>query len=160
MPPYFCIRKMKMQKMKLKLTLYAIAFLALLTNIQTFAQTQTDVDAVTGATSVSTGNPEKDDDPGTSGPSGKKKGFLNRLSVGGYGEAVYTYNMYSDNFGIYSSPETYRNVKGHGRFDLPHVVVMLGYDFGRGWTLGMEIEFEHGGVEAMISGADGPSAWR
>ena len=119
MPPYFCIRKMKMQKMKLKLTLYAIAFLALSTNIQTFAQTQTDVDAVTGATSVSTGNPEKDDDPGTSGPSGKKKGFLNRLSVGGYGEAVYTYNMYSDNFGIYSSPET-----------------------------------------DMISGADGPSAWR
>ena len=136
--------------MKLKLTLYAIAFLALSTNIQTFAQTQTDVDAVTGATSVSTGNPEKDDDPGTSGPSGKKKGFLNRLSVGGYGEAVYTYNMYSDNFGIYSSPETYRNVKGHGRFDLPHVVVMLGYDFGRGWTLGMEIEFEHGGVEAAV----------
>lgn len=136
--------------MKLKLTLYAIAFLALSTNIQTFAQTQTDVDAVTGAASVSTGNPEKDDDPGTSGLSGKKKGFLNRLSVGGYGEAVYTYNMYSDNFGIYSSPETYRNVKGHGRFDLPHVVIMLGYDFGRGWTLGMEIEFEHGGVEAAV----------
>lgn len=139
-----------MQKMKLKLTLYAIAFLALSTNIQTFAQTQTDVDAVTGATSVSTGNPEKDDDPGTSGLSGKKKGFLNRLSVGGYGEAVYTWNMYSDNFGIYSSPETYRDAKGHGRFDLPHVVVMLGYDFGRGWTLGMEIEFEHGGVEAAV----------
>lgn len=130
--------------------LYAIAFLALSTNIQTFAQTQTDVDAVTGATSVSTGNPEKDDDPGTSGLSGKKKSFLNRLSVGGYGEAVYTWNMYSDNFGIYSSPETYRDAKGHGRFDLPHVVVMLGYDFGRGWTLGMEIEFEHGGVEAAV----------
>ena len=46
---------MKMQKMKLKLTLYAIAFLALSTNIQTFAQTQTDVDAVTGATLTTDG---------------------------------------------------------------------------------------------------------
>ena len=61
-----------------------------------------------------------------------------------------TYNMYSDNFGIYSDPEEYRNSKGHGRFDLPHAVIMLGYDFGKGWKLGMEIEFEHGGVEAAV----------
>lgn len=134
--------------MKLKLTLYAIAFLALSTNIQTFAQTRTDVDAFTGATSGSGSTLEKEDHDGQD----KKpaRGFLDRLTLGGYGEAVYTWNMYSDNFGIYSSPETYRNVKGHGRFDLPHVVVMLGYDFGRGWTLGMEIEFEHGGVEAAV----------
>lgn len=128
--------------------LYAIAFLALLTNTQTFAQTRTDVDAFTGATSGSGSPLEKEDHDGQD----KKpaRGFLDRLTLGGYGEAVYTWNMYSDNFGIYSSPETYRNVKGHGRFDLPHVVVMLGYDFGRGWTLGMEIEFEHGGVEAAV----------
>lgn len=128
--------------------LYAIAFLALLTNTQTFAQTRTDVDAFTGATSGSGSTLEKEDHDGQD----KKpaRGFLDRLTLGGYGEAVYTWNMYSDNFGIYSSPETYRNVKGHGRFDLPHVVVMLGYDFGRGWTLGMEIEFEHGGVEAAV----------
>ena len=128
--------------------LYAIAFLALLTNIQTFAQTRTDVDAFTGATSGSGSTLEKEDYDGQD----KKpaRGFLDRLTLGGYGEAVYTWNMYSDNFGVYSSPETYRNVKGHGRFDLPHVVVMLGYDFGRGWTLGMEIEFEHGGVEAAV----------
>ena len=128
--------------------LYAIAFLALLTNTQTFAQTRTDVDAFTGATSGSGSTLEKEDHDGQD----KKpaRGFLDRLTLGGYGEAVYTWNMYSDNFGIYSSPETYRNVKGHGRFDLPHVVVMLGYDFGRGWTLGMEIEFEHGGVEAYV----------
>ena len=128
--------------------LYAIAFLALLTNTQTFAQTHTDVDAFTGATSGSGSTLEKEDHDGQD----KKpaRGFLDRLTLGGYGEAVYTWNMYSDNFGIYSSPETYRNVKGHGRFDLPHVVVMLGYDFGRGWTLGMEIEFEHGGVEAAV----------
>ena len=76
--------------------------------------------------------------------------FADRLTVGGYGEAVMTYNMYSDNFGIYSSPEDYRDVRGHGRFDIPHAVIMLGYDFGRGWSLGMEVEFEHGGVEAAV----------
>lgn len=137
-----------MQKMRPYPILYAIAFLALLTNTQTFAQTRTDVDAFTGATSGSGSTLEKEDHDGQD----KKpaRGFLDRLTLGGYGEAVYTWNMYSDNFGIYSSPETYRNVKGHGRFDLPHVVVMLGYDFGRGWTLGMEIEFEHGGVEAAV----------
>lgn len=73
-----------------------------------------------------------------------------RLTVGGYGETVMTYNMYSDNFGIYSSPETYKNSRGHGRFDIPHAVIMLGYEFDRGWSIGMEIEFEHGGVEAAV----------
>ena len=76
--------------------------------------------------------------------------FTDRLTVGGYGEAVMTYNMYSDNFGIYSSPADYSDVRGHGRFDIPHAVIMLGYDFGRGWSLGMEVEFEHGGVEAAV----------
>ena len=27
---------------------------------------------------------------------------------------------------------------------------MLGYDFGKGWSMGMEIEFEHGGTESAI----------
>jgi len=26
-------------------------------------------------------------------------------------------------------------------------VIMLGYDFGHGWSIGTEIEFEHGGTE-------------
>ena len=86
---------------------------------------------------------------------GTGKGFRDRLTVGGYGEAVMSYNMYSDNFGIYSSPATYRDSKGHGRFDLPHAVLMLGYDFGKGWNLGMEIEFEHGGVEAAVERENG-----
>lgn len=68
-----------------------------------------------------------------------------RLTVGGYGEAVYTRNFYSDNMFRYSHAERYKNAKGHGRVDLPHVVIELGYDFGRGWTMGSEIEFEHGG---------------
>jgi len=75
---------------------------------------------------------------------------LSRLTVGGYGEAVYTRNFYSDNMFRYSHPERYKDAKGHGRVDLPHVVVNLGYDFGKGWSMGSEIEFEHGGNEVAI----------
>ncbi|MBQ7490622.1 MAG: hypothetical protein IJT51_08935 [Bacteroidales bacterium] len=73
-----------------------------------------------------------------------------RLTVGGYGEAVYKYNFYSDNMFRYSHAENYANSKGHGRVDLPHAVFMLGYDFGKGWSFNSEIEFEHGGAEAAV----------
>ncbi len=72
-----------------------------------------------------------------------------RFTIGGYGEAVYSRNFYSDNYLRYSSPDSYKGKK-HGRFDLPHVVIMMGYDFGKGWTMGTEIEFEHGGTESAI----------
>ena len=75
--------------------------------------------------------------------------ILSRFTVGGYGEAVYSYNFYSDKYTRYLYPENYKN-ETHGRFDLPHVVIYLGYDFGKGWTMGSEIEFEHGGTEAAI----------
>ena len=68
-----------------------------------------------------------------------------RLSIGGYGEAAYSRNFFSDHVSRYSQPEQHKNDPSHGRFDLPHVVVYLGYDFGKGWKLGTEIEFEHGG---------------
>lgn len=80
----------------------------------------------------------------------KKRPFLSRLSVGGYGEVAYSRNFYSDNVNRYSHAADYRNAPSHGRFDIPHVVIMLGYDFGRGWTLGSEIEFEHGGTESAV----------
>lgn len=73
-----------------------------------------------------------------------------RLTIGGYGEAVMTRNFFSDNYLRYISPEKYRNDRSHGRFDLPHVVLYLGYDFGRGWSMGTEIEFEHGGTESAF----------
>lgn len=76
----------------------------------------------------------------------KKK---SRFTIGGYGEAVYSQNFYSDNYLRYDSPQDYKDDK-HGRFDLPHVVLMLGYDFGKGWSMGMEIEFEHGGTESAV----------
>lgn len=68
-----------------------------------------------------------------------------RFQLGGYGEAVMQRMFYSDNVARYSYPETYKNNK-HGRFDLPHVVVFMSYDLGKGWKVSTEIEFEHGGT--------------
>ena len=75
---------------------------------------------------------------------------LSRLQLGGYGEAVMSRNFYSDNINRYTHAENYKNAKSHGRFDLPHVVFMIGYDFGKGWRMNAEIEFEHGGTEAAM----------
>lgn len=72
-----------------------------------------------------------------------------RLTLGGYGEAVYSRNFYSDKYMRYITPENYKN-ETHGRFDLPHVVLFIGYDFGKGWSMGSEIEFEHGGTESAV----------
>ncbi len=70
-----------------------------------------------------------------------------RLHVGGYGEVAMSRNFYSDNYLRYTQPDKYRN-GSHGRFDIPHFSIYLGYDFGKGWSVVSEIEFEHGGHEA------------
>ena len=70
----------------------------------------------------------------------------NRLSVGGYGEVALSRNFFSDHVSRYSAPEDHKSDPSHGRFDIPHAVIYLGYDFGKGWTMGTEIEFEHGGT--------------
>lgn len=72
-----------------------------------------------------------------------------RLTLGGYGEAVMSRNFYSDDYLRYYNPSAHKD-ESHGRFDLPHVVLFIGYDFGKGWTLGSEIEFEHGGTESAM----------
>ena len=69
-----------------------------------------------------------------------------RLSVGGYGEIALSRNFYSDHVSRYSLADEHKKDPSHGRFDIPHAVLYLGYDFGKGWTMGTEIEFEHGGV--------------
>lgn len=69
-----------------------------------------------------------------------------RLNVGGYGEVAMSRNFYSDHVSRYSLADEHKNDPSHGRFDIPHAVIYLGYDFGKGWTMGTEIEFEHGGV--------------
>ena len=68
-----------------------------------------------------------------------------RLTIGGYGEANFSRNYFSDHVSRYSQPEAHKDDPSHGRFDIPHAVIFLGYDFGKGWSLGTEIEFEHGG---------------
>lgn len=73
-----------------------------------------------------------------------------RLTLGGYGEAVMTRNFYSDNWKRYTDASKYKDADSHGRFDLPHVVLYIGYNFGKGWTMGSEIEFEHGGTESAV----------
>lgn len=73
-----------------------------------------------------------------------------RLSLGGYGEVAYSRNFYSDNMFRYSRPEAYKNDPSNGRFDIPHAVIYLGYDFGKGWSIGTEIEFEHTGTGSAI----------
>lgn len=73
-----------------------------------------------------------------------------RLSIGGYGEVAYSRNFYSDSGNRYSTASLHKNDPSHGRFDIPHAVIYLGYDFGKGWSLGTEIEFEHGGAGSAI----------
>ena len=73
-----------------------------------------------------------------------------RLSIGGYGEVAFSRNFYSDSGNRYSSASLHKDDPNHGRFDIPHAVIYLGYDFGKGWTFGTEIEFEHGGTGSAI----------
>ncbi|MBR1883145.1 MAG: hypothetical protein IJ808_09100 [Muribaculaceae bacterium] len=73
-----------------------------------------------------------------------------RLTLGGYGEAVASRMFYSNNYKRYTDATLYKNAPSFGQVDLPHVVFFVGYDFGHGWTLGSEIEFEHGGTESAI----------
>jgi hypothetical protein len=73
-----------------------------------------------------------------------------RLTVGGYGEIALTRNFYSDNVYRYSHPADYKNDPSHGRFDVPHAVIYLGYDFGKDWTMQIEVEFEHIGTGAAV----------
>jgi hypothetical protein len=53
-----------------------------------------------------------------------------RLTVGGYGEAVFSRHFYSDNVFRYSHADRYKDAPAYSRLDLPHAVIMLGYDFG------------------------------
>ena len=69
----------------------------------------------------------------------------NRLSIGGYGEVAMSREYYSDNVYRYKNPSEYKDAPSHGRFDIPHAVIYMSYDFGKGWIMSSEIEFEHGG---------------
>ena len=72
-----------------------------------------------------------------------------RLTIGGYGEVALSRNFYSDNVYRYSSAASHKGEQ-HGRFDIPHAVVYIGYDFGKGWSMQTEIEFEHTGTGGAV----------
>lgn len=105
--------------------------------------------AAVSATAVS-GNVRANDESEHSKKCCKHEEVKPRLTIGGYGEATVTRNFYTDNFNRYNKPAEYKNKPGHTQFDLPHVVLMLEYDFGKGWSMGTEIEFEHGGTESAV----------
>lgn len=73
-----------------------------------------------------------------------------RLSIGGYGEITYQHFDYSADFNRYTYPENFTEKESRGQTDVPHLVLFLNYDFGKGWKVGSEIEFEHGGVGAEM----------
>ncbi len=105
-------------------------------------------DAVTGATKKIKEEPQelKEQENEKKVP----KWIHNRLTIGGYGEIAGKHCFYSNNYLRYGkNPEKYKG-DHYGEVDLPHVVLYLGYDFGKGWSMGTEIEFEHGGPEVAI----------
>lgn len=73
-----------------------------------------------------------------------------KFSVGGYGELVYQNYQYSDNFNRYTYPEQYEDVDSRAVVDIPHLVFTMGYDFGKGWSMFTEVEFEHGGTGGAV----------
>ena len=50
-----------------------------------------------------------------------------RLQIGGYGEVIGTYNFFSDEYLRYTDATSYKDAPGHGRIDIPHFVIWLGY---------------------------------
>ena len=134
--PELCSRKTTSPNMRFRI----LTLMMLMTVVATAEGQAVTVDAVTSATPQVPDTAEQK----------KKSSFLQRLRLGGYGEAVVARNFYSQSFNRYNAPARYKNDKSHGEFDLPHVTFNLGFDFGRGWTLGTEIEFEHGGNETAV----------
>ncbi len=106
--------------------------------------------ATAGAAASTDGGRDDGQPRAEEGQAYKKRDWKSRFTIGGYGEAVFSRNFYSENWKRYSDAPKFKDDKGHNRFDLPHVVIMLGYDFGKGWSMGTEIEFEHGGTESAV----------
>lgn len=102
------------------------------------------VDAVAGATKQETDTAKEEQ-----GAKSKER-RRGKFTIGGYGEVTAKHCFYSNNYLRYGkNPEKFAN-DHYGEFDLPHVVIYMGYDFGHGWSVGTEIEFEHGGTESAI----------
>lgn len=108
-------------------------------------ETENEVDARTSATSKATKTATS---TGTEQSQKVSKiiDAVSRLHIGGYGEIAMSRNFYNDNPQRYKVPSDYKDAPSHGKFDIPHAVININYDFGKGWSFGTEIEFEHGGT--------------
>ena len=140
--------------MRIKMKVLSVALMTVMMGMTQVAAAQ-EVDARTGATSRN-GVAQSENDAQSRYEVAQSDSALrsltkwqrrlSRLHLGGYGEVAYTRNFYSDRLDRYKLPEEARKSPSHGRFDIPHCVVYLGYDFGKGWKFNTEIEFEHGGT--------------
>ena len=112
--------------------------IALFLTMSTVAQDQKKVDVVSGATSPATTKKEQlktelkteileELRQETLVESKTIPSHKPRLTIGGYGEAVASYNFFSDDYKKYQDAHLHKG-ESHGRFDLPHVVIFLGYD--------------------------------
>lgn len=125
-----------------KILLLVLSFICLTVN----AQTKNDYEALLERiesleTQLEETKKEKINDKGD---------FLSRFTFGGYGEMIMSRNFYSSSWQRYAFPAKYADTDGYGRFDIPRAVFMFGFDFGKGWTFGTEIEFEHGGTGTTV----------
>jgi len=102
------------------------------------------------ATMVAGDNIEQPSDDNVSSVVRQDSPKKKRLTIGGYGEAVASRMFYSNNYKRYTDASLYKDAPSFGQVDIPHVVIYLGYDFGKGWSVGTEFEYEHGGTESAI----------
>ena len=68
-----------------------------------------------------------------------------KYRVGGYGEILFQYMTYGTN--RYTNPVGATR-DNRAEVSLPRAVFAFDYHFGKGWYLGTEVEFEHGGTGA------------
>lgn len=66
------------------------------------------------------------------------------LTIGGYGEISYKHYDYSLNPKASLTTGTLK--ENRATIDIPRFVMLINYDFGSGFSLGTEIEYEHGGT--------------
>lgn len=71
----------------------------------------------------------------------EKVSLLSRVHLGGYGEATYNYNFSSTR--VSNSDALYEDSRGHGNFDIPRIVLMLGVNLGKGWGVETDVQFEN-----------------
>jgi hypothetical protein len=74
----------------------------------------------------------------------KNKKMESRLQFGGYGEITYKHYDYSLNPKASLNSGTLK--ENRATIDIPRFVMSIDYDFGSGFSLSTEIEYEHGGT--------------